>query len=197
MPMTVYQPQADLPDILASDAERAAGAAQLKRACVEGRLTLEEFGQRVSQAQRARTRGELHAVTRDLPPGAAPLAASGAGTALARQRPVSNSVAILGSVERTGNWRIDEESRAIAVCGECKLDLRHAVISAPVTTIAVRVVAGNLKIIVPEGVHVDLDANGIMASKKVRLSGQLPAAEAPVIRVTGVVVAGELTIFDR
>ena len=181
------------PGVRASDAERQEVSARLKQACVEGRITLEEFGERVGRALVARTRAELDAITRDLP---APLAA--APSALdARRKPVSTTVALMSAAERTGSWRIGETSRAIAVMGECKLDLRRAAISAAVTTIRVHVVMGNLKVIVPEGVDVDLDATAIMGSRKVVLSGPPPPRDAPLVRVEGLILMGELTVRDR
>jgi len=178
------------PALRASDAERREAAARLKQACVEGRLTLEEFGERVGRALAARTHAELDEITRDLP-------APHTGPADARRKPITATVAVLASADRTGTWRIGEMSRAIAVMGECKLDLRRAAISAAVTTIRAHVVMGNLKVIVPEGVDVDLDAMVIMGSRKLVLSGPPPAPGAPLVRVEGLVLMGELTVRDR
>lgn len=55
------------PSMRASDAERDAVAAQLREAHAEGRLTLEEFDQRLDATYAARTLGDLAALTRDLP----------------------------------------------------------------------------------------------------------------------------------
>jgi hypothetical protein len=181
------------PAVRASDAERQAAAARLKQASVEGRITLEEFGERVGRVLAARTRAELDDLTHDLP---APLAA-GSGSPDARRKPISTTVALMSAVERTGSWRVGETSRAIAVMGECKLDLRRAALSAAVTVIRAHVVMGNLKVIVPEGVDVDLDATTIMGSRKVVLSGPPAAPDAPLVRVEGLVLMGELTVRDR
>ena len=53
--------------ILASDAERERSVALLRDAVGEGRLTLEEFSERVGLAQAARTDQELARLTGDLP----------------------------------------------------------------------------------------------------------------------------------
>jgi hypothetical protein len=53
--------------IRVSDAERQAVVAQLHAATVEGRLTLEEFGDRASRVYASRTRFELASVIDDLP----------------------------------------------------------------------------------------------------------------------------------
>lgn len=57
------------------DAERRAVDARLQHAHGEGRLTLVEYEERAAQAWAARTRGELDALTHDLPAGGAPAAA--------------------------------------------------------------------------------------------------------------------------
>jgi hypothetical protein len=55
-----------------SDAERDQAVAELSEHYQAGRLTLEEFDDRSSQALRARTGGDLDALFTDLPKGAAP-----------------------------------------------------------------------------------------------------------------------------
>lgn len=52
----------------ASDAERDAVIAQLRRHAADGRLTMDEFEERVAEALAASTRGDLVPVLRELPP---------------------------------------------------------------------------------------------------------------------------------
>src|SRR5258708_35563943 len=54
-------------DMRASDGERRQVVATLQAACVEGRLNLDEYGQRVEDALVARTRAQLEALLLDLP----------------------------------------------------------------------------------------------------------------------------------
>jgi hypothetical protein len=54
------------------DAERRQAADALQQHYVDGRLTADELAERVRQATAARTRAELDAVLRDLPPLPAP-----------------------------------------------------------------------------------------------------------------------------
>ena len=74
-----------------ADADRDRTVTQLRENVVEGRLTLDEFSERVGSALQARTRGDLVAVMADLPearptaerlpePGTAAPRRSGAGT---------------------------------------------------------------------------------------------------------------------
>lgn len=53
--------------VRASDAEREVVIERLSRALGQGRLSIEEFDERVSAAQEARTRDELADLTSDLP----------------------------------------------------------------------------------------------------------------------------------
>lgn len=70
------------PDLRVSHADREQVVAALHRHTAAGRLSLDEFGERVDRALAAVTRGDLAAVTRDLPAEAAPEPATGAGPAL-------------------------------------------------------------------------------------------------------------------
>ena len=54
-------------DVLASDEDRERVTQQLHRHYATGRLTLEELNERVDRTLRARTVGDLTAITKDLP----------------------------------------------------------------------------------------------------------------------------------
>ncbi len=56
----------------AADADRKRVVAELERHFVDGRLSSDEYGERVSQALAARTFGELEELQRDLPVAGAP-----------------------------------------------------------------------------------------------------------------------------
>ena len=55
------------PDVRVSDSDRHAVIDDLQRHTADGRLTLDEFEERVDDVLRARTGAELAATTRDLP----------------------------------------------------------------------------------------------------------------------------------
>ncbi len=61
-------------DLRIGDADREAVAAALRESYAQGRLTLEEFNQRIDAAYAATMRSQLSALTRDLPPVTAPAA---------------------------------------------------------------------------------------------------------------------------
>jgi len=178
------------PPILASDAERESACAILREASVDGRLTLDEFTQRIGSALAARTRPELEDVTRDLP-------AVMALPQTARRSPVRWSVALLSGVVRRGFWRVAERNWAIALMGNCDIDLRGAAISAPTTTFNAVAVMGGIDVIVPPGVEVELEGVAVMGSKVLKLSGPPPGAQAPVVRVNAFSLMGSVSVKDR
>ena len=55
------------PDLRASDADRERVAQLLRDSAAEGRLDMDELDERLDTAYAARTFGELHGLTRDLP----------------------------------------------------------------------------------------------------------------------------------
>jgi len=176
------------PEIRASDAERERTSELLREAAVEGRLTLDEFSERYMLAQRARTRGELDAVVRDLPVGA---------PVRSRGTPKSKLRAILSSIDHAGALQLAPETEVSAILGSCKLDLRRATISSEVTTLHVQVFMGSLDLIVPPGVAVDIDAMLILSGRNVRLSHSTAASvNQPLIRVTGSIVLGSINARD-
>ena len=104
--------------ILASDAERERSVALLRDAVGEGRLTLEEFSERVGLAQAARTDQELVRLTRDLPhdptTSAPPAAAS------------EEHRAFCSHLIRSGLWSLPAHSSWRSIFGTIDLDLRQA-----------------------------------------------------------------------
>jgi Domain of unknown function (DUF1707) len=58
---------AEPPDLLASDTDRARVTSELREHYEAGRLTLEEFQERLDEAHGARTEGQLRNVLRQLP----------------------------------------------------------------------------------------------------------------------------------
>jgi hypothetical protein len=64
------------PNLRAADSDREAVAAALGRALSDGRLTVEEYDERLAKAYAAKTYGELDPLTTDLPPSATARAAA-------------------------------------------------------------------------------------------------------------------------
>ncbi|MGE3601712.1 MAG: DUF1707 domain-containing protein, partial [Dehalococcoidia bacterium] len=160
---------------LIGDADRAAAEAQLREACVDGRLTLAEFSDRMDAALIARTAGQLRAATRDLP--AVPIAA--------RSAPISAIRAVLGEKKRTGRWRAEGALDVVAVMGSCAIDLRNAEIIGDELILNVRSVMAEVKIYVPAGVPIVMEETTILGSSKDLRADDPTPLHAPMIRIRG------------
>ncbi|GAB3901587.1 hypothetical protein GCM10027612_65230 [Microbispora bryophytorum subsp. camponoti] len=175
----------------ASDAERESVVERLREASAEGRLTLAELTERTEAAYLAQTHGELAQITADLP-GAAPAPAVPA-TPQGRAR--KWIVAVMGDAKRTGTWRIDDGIGAVCVMGDVVLDLRQAEVRGREVDIVATCVMGDVKIIVPDGVDVELSGVTIMGDKKVQVVEAPRGQFAPVVRVTAYVLMGDVKII--
>ncbi|HEY6423673.1 MAG TPA: DUF1707 domain-containing protein [Pseudonocardiaceae bacterium] len=135
-------------DLRVSDAEREHVGELLQRAVGQGRLTVDEFTERMEAAMTARTRGQLNAVLVDLP-----------GFALTR--PVAPEVLELshhlGELNRRGPWRVPPRVRLVGHFGSSLLDFTDAVFAGPTVSLELDKKAGSTTIIVPEGATVDTD----------------------------------------
>lgn len=177
---------ADLPEPRVSDAERDLVVDQLRSACAEGRLTLEEFSDRVGDAYRARTSTDLDRLTGDLPaqPGPDP-----------PEVPETHRItSILGGANRTGPWRPANPTRVTAVIGSCQVDLTEVDLE-PVTELVVTVVCGGVEVLVPEGVRVDLGGFAFLGGRDDRTSAA--RRDGPVVRIRCRVVLGGVTARTR
>jgi len=171
-------------DVRASDAERDATINRLREAAAQGRLSLEELTDRIEAAAGAVMRSDLVPLTGDLPVTAA--------VGRAAQAP---NVRGVGDVKRSGAWAVAAESSFRTWFGNIKLDLRQAQISAAETRIHARVLFGNIDLLVPEGVEVELQAVTQVGRTKVQPGSGV--AGAPRIVLTGGTFFGDIKVRHR
>lgn len=105
--------------------------------------------------------------------------------------------AVLGECERRGTWQVPAQLTVTALLGEIRLDLREAQLSAGVTTIEVRGLFAEVRIIVPDGYRVECAGSAILGEFADRDAGPTrPApAGAPLIRVVGAAVLSEVRAY--
>lgn len=179
------------PELRAGDADRERVAVRLQENLVAGRLTLDEFSERLDAAYSLRTIAELEELTRDLPQTAAPLVTQ------TRRTPTRWSVAAMGSVERKSRWRVPPQTTAVAVMGSVVLDLRKAEITSAEVEITAVTVMGSIEIIVPEGVEVDLTGFAVMGSKEEKVTDAPPLPGAPLVRVRAFALMGSVEVLSK
>jgi Domain of unknown function (DUF1707)/Cell wall-active antibiotics response 4TMS YvqF len=165
----------ELPALRASDADRERTVALLREHAAEGRLTLEEFTDRMSAAYLARTNNELQDLARDLPPALASIAV--------RRRPTRFMLALLSSTAREGRIRVRRRVGCLMGFGNIDLDLRQATLETAVITIVAVGVFGAIDVYVPEGIEVDLHGFALGGHRRVRGNDPLPLAGTPLVRV--------------
>ena len=177
-----------------SDAERDATLKILGDHTAAGRLSLDELEERSALALTVRTRGELTALTSDLPEDTA--SASSEATALTEvHRPVRKTVAIMGGTSRRGPFRTVGNFSAIAVMGGDNIDLREAEIEGGELTIKVFSVMGAVNIYVPDSVEVELAGFSVLGANREQGTHRRRNAKAPMIRVRGFNLMGRTTVF--
>ena len=165
------------PAIRVSDAERQHAIVVLRDAVVEGRLTLEEYSDRVGSAVAARTDRDLAVLTSDLPVTAAPRVVAPYTSAPVEHR------AIFSHIVRRGPLRLGVESSYVSWFGTIDLDLREATLPGSEVVLNVRNIFGTVTILVPHGVEVQMEGGGPLASQHVDISQPMRIPGAPVVRV--------------
>ncbi len=141
-----------------SDADRERTVELLRAHLLAGRLTLDEFSQRVDLAYDAQTGEELARAEDGLP--------AVVSAPSSRRRVVT---ALFGHVERRGRFLI-RRLLAIGVLADLDLDLRAAWIDRPRARVTLFVLFGNTDLYVPEGF--DVDVRGLVLAGRVREWGR-------------------------
>jgi len=164
------------PVVRASDAEREQTVAQLRDATAEGRLTLDEFSQRVEEAYAAKTQDALDSLTGDLP-------ATAAAVPESRRRPRSFTISIFGGIDRKGRWRVARHHWVVSIFGGSDLDLRQASLEGGEATISIVDPFGGTDVYVPDGIDVDFNGFGLFGGADEH-GGDLPTRPgSPLLRV--------------
>lgn len=199
--------------LLASDADRARYADRLGDAFAEGRLTREEYEERLTATMSGRTYGDLKDVLADLP-------AAGTVVPLSQSLPSvrhsdvsardngwlapastpadpgaisNNAIAIFGGSTKKGQWVVAEELNAVAIFGGIELDLTSAYFAAPTAKIRAVAIFGGIEITVPEGLTVHVEGVGFFGGFDQKAEGPGDVG-APVLRVEGVAIFGGVEV---
>jgi hypothetical protein len=169
--------------IRASDAERDAVVVQLRGHLVEGRLTPDEFADRIDEAYRARTRDELVLVLRELPEPVAPRR---------RRFPWPLSVAVFSHIKRRRRWRVARLHIAVAVFGSLTLDLRSAELGGTTVILALPLF-GSVDVLVPLGMDASLGGIAVFGSHDEEVSDDVVEA-LPSVHVVALTVFGSTEV---
>jgi hypothetical protein len=171
-------------DLRASDSDRERVVAMLGEALADGRLSHEEYSERMPLALAARTLGELAGLTRDLAaPENQPLQLDG-------DRPVA---ALFTTADRRGRWVVPAAVTCVAAFGEVVLDFSEAILQDRHVVVTVYALFGRVRLIVPSGVEVVMSGNNILGRQRGGTARRVPtSSDVPVIEIRGHVAASEV-----
>jgi hypothetical protein len=159
--------------VRASDDDRERAIASLREHLVAGRLTLEEFTERMTAVLAATTSSELEPTLRELP----------APAAQTRRRPTRFVLGAFGSTERAGRLSLRRRALCLSLFGNVDFDLRQATLKGDVITVVAVAAFAALDLYVPEGVEVDLHGLTVLGHKNARGNDPPPLPGTPIVRV--------------
>lgn len=168
---------------LVTEEERNGVLSALVRATSEGQLTLEEFGRRTDIVLTTGSREELQAATTGLavPP-------SG--------RVKRHWFVPFGNRIVRGHFALAPRTGMVVLMGEVHLDLRGAVLLDHQPVIRLTALLGNLRILVPAGIQVEVDESGLFGGRQITTYGPSPGAARPSLRVRMVGLLGSVKVTD-
>jgi hypothetical protein len=176
----------DTPALRASDADRERTVALLREHRVQGRLTLEEFTDRMSAAYLARTHDELEELARDLP---------SHSRVASRRGPTRFVLSLFGSSKRQGRIRVRRLVCCLMGFGNIDLDLRQATLEGDVITIVALGMFGAIDVYVPEGLEVDLHGIAFAGHKEARGNDLPPHPGTPLVRIFAVSICSGIDVW--
>jgi Cell wall-active antibiotics response 4TMS YvqF/Domain of unknown function (DUF1707) len=172
-------------------------------------LSLEELERRIEQVYRASSAAELETITADLKQSAmVPADYLRANVVRGRDgAPVTYEVAntrmlsLMSSTKRVGHWALARKLEVVAVMSDTRIDLTQAILQPGVSEIDLRAVMASIKVIVPAGVRVIVDAHSVMANVHSRadevLAGVPVPGSEPIIRLTGYAFMADVNVVVR
>ena len=181
--------------------ERERTIALLGEHFAQDNLSLDELERRIERAYRSPDLPSLRELLKDLPDTPTAVAARVAPAIASPEiYPLEEGrvVSIMSNTKRRGVWQPPRFLDVWAIMSETLLDLTRAVLQPGVTEVEVRGLMTTVKIIVPPNVRVVTQASGFMAEVSDLTIDPPPVGSgAPVVRITGWVVMGELKVVVR
>lgn len=105
------------------------------------------------------------------------------------------AVVVLSASNRDGDWILPRLFRVVACLGSMELDLTSAKLAPGESHIEIRCLFGDIEITVPPEIRVEAEGHPFIGSFELkRAAPAVNMPDAPVLRITGSVFAGAVTI---
>lgn len=163
-------------------------------------LNTQELELRFEHAYQAQTSAELRALVAglpSLPPEALPATPLYGVAARGQADQEKRHLVLMSNVSKRGQWTPARSTKVTCVMGSAKFDLREAYLLDGETHFDLKVVMGEVELIVPPGLRVEADGFAIMGEFDDAHSAGVVDPQAPVIRVSGSVIMGAARIKTR
>lgn len=174
--------------------------AQLSASYASDLFDVDELDRRLDLAHAASSIAELDTLVADLAPvtttALVPIKTTAIDDPL--RSPTKRLRVVMSSIERRGRWTVPVTQEVRVFWGHVQLDFRDASLAPGITTIDVRVTMGNLEVILPPNLAVDVDVSSFMGSVEER--HRTPPdhdPSRPILRIVGAVRLGNLEIETR
>lgn len=164
-------------------------------------LTAQELELRFEEVYRASSLDQLRRLMTGLP-ALAPTAVTTplptfSVAAVPRAPAEKRFLALMGEVNRQGRWSVPAYLKVSAIMGTVRLDLREAEVPATGVDIDATAVMGDVRILLPPGLHAEVDGMAFMGEFSDRTAGTAATLDAPSIRVRGSAVMGAVRVETR
>lgn len=159
--------------VRASDDDRDRAVLALREHLAAGRLTLEEFTERMTAALAATTTADLDGPLRELPV---------PPTVQSRRRPSRFLLAVFSSVRRQGRLRLGRRVFCLACFGNIDLDLREATLEREVLTVVAFGLFATMDVYVPEGIEADIGGVIVFGHRNAHGTDVAPVPGSPLVR---------------
>ncbi len=175
------------------EADRQLAIDRLTDAFSSDLISMEEYERRAQGAQLAATSAELRALTADL--GGAPAEARRPNVPAAYSGPEQSLVCVMGDKHLAGDWLEAPRVTTFTCMGSTTIDFTNVRLPAGPVRLEIFLLMGDVKIVVPRGLPVRMNATAIMADSKVRgeVSGRTEGAPS-WIDVSGLAVMGSILV---
>ncbi len=187
-----------------SDSDREMVTDVLSRAFADGRITFEEHDDRLNRAYASRTFAELDVLTADLIPPSAGLTPTRSATPNMPERrftaatpsvgPVlRNSTTVMSTLKPGAPLHVPQETSLVVILGDAKIDLVNATFANEIVRINLNIFMGEVKIRIPDGIHVVSAINNVMGDFKANNPPQGPFSVT--VELHGTIVMGDVKVL--